>query len=338
MPTVSVVVPTYKRVQYLGRMIDSVVAQTHTDWELIIVDGKSNDGTAELVESYQKLLGDKIVFIEQENAGCCIARNTGIDAARGDFVALLDSDDEFLPTKLEHQMELFDREPSLGFVFGDYSYVDLEGNFESSMFDTKSKVLRTIPTNEIAPNLHICTPDFFSYLLKEYFVATIVGVVRREVLANDIRFLEHDLYGCEWMFYLEIANRCRAGFVDEPLCLHHYVDGSLSRTSRTRNTIYHRRLLKTIIDRFPNLTESQSKEVNLQLANTCSQLGYESYKAKEYGPAMGYFREAMQARPTAASAVHWAQSLLRRTAALDRPGNEPMLRNDAYRNPTSITN
>lgn len=337
MPTVSIVVPTYKRVQYLGRMIDSVVAQTYSDWELIIVDGKSDDGTAELVGSYRERLGDQLVFIEQDNAGCCIARNTGIDAARGEFVALLDSDDEFLPTKLERQMELFNREPSLGFVFGDYSYVDLEGNFESSMFDTKSKVLRTVPKNEIAPNLHVCTPDFFSYLLKEYFVATIVGVVRHEVLANDIRFLEHDLYGCEWMFYLEIANRCRTGFVDEPLCLHHYVDGSLSRTSKTRNTIYHRRLLKTILDRFPNLTVSQTKEVSQQLANACSQLGYESYKAAEYGPAMGYFREAMQARHSATSVVHWAQSLLRRTVTLNRPGNEPMLRNDAYSNPKCMS-
>ncbi len=337
MPTVSVVVPTYKRVKYLGRMIDSVVAQTYTDWELIIVDGESNDGTAELVESYRKLLGDQLVFIEQKNAGCCIARNTGIDAARGEFVALLDSDDEFLPNKLKRQMELFELEPSLGFVFGDYSYLDLEGNFQRSMFDTKSKIARTVPSREVAPNLHVCAPNFFSYLLKEYFVATIVGVVRRDVLADDIRFLEHDLYGCEWLFYLEIANRCRTGFVDEPLCLHHYVDGSLSRTSKTRNTIYHRRLLKTMLDRFPKLTLPQTQEVRRQLAETCRQLGYESFKAAEYGPAMGYFREAMQARPSAASAVHWAQSLLRRAATLNRPGHEPMLRNDAYRNPTCMS-
>lgn len=337
MPTVSIVVPTFKRVQYLGRMIDSVVAQTYTDWELIIVDGKSDDGTGELVESYRERLGDRLVFIEQDNAGCCIARNTGIDAARGSFVALLDSDDEFLPTKLERQMELFERDPSLGFVYSDFSYIDLNGKFESSMFATISKVARTVPSEEIAPNLHVCTPDFFSYLLKEYFVATIVGVVRREVLSDDIRFLEHDLYGCEWMFYLEIANRTRAGFVNEPLCLHHFVDGSLSRTSKTRNMIYHRRLLKTILDRFGNLTKPQLQEVNNQLADTCRQLGYESYKSAEFGPAMKYFKEAIQARPSATTTVNWAQSLLRRAMTLNRPGNEPMLRQDAYRNPKSIT-
>lgn len=336
MPTVSVVVPTYKRSHYLGRMIDSVVAQRYTDWELIIVDGKSNDGTAELVESYRDRLGDRLVFIEQDNAGCCIARNTGIDAARGEFIALLDSDDEFLEGKLERQMELFDQDPSLGFVYGDYSYVDLSGDFTSSTFDTKSKIARTVPSKELSPNLHVCDPNFFSYLLKEYFVATIVGVVRRDVLRDDIRFLEHDLYGCEWLFYLEIARRCRVGFVDEPLCLHHFVDGSLSRTSKLRNTIYHRRLLKTIFDRFPDLTGLQHREVSQQLAETCQQLGYESYKAAEFGPAMGYFHEALAAEPNAATAVYWAQSLFRRAMSFGRLGREPMLRCDPYRNPTCI--
>ncbi len=331
MPSVSIVVPTYKRAQYLGRMIDSVVAQTYDDWELIIVDGRSNDGTAELIDSYRASLGDRLVFIEQHNQGCCVARNTGIDAARGEFVAFLDSDDEFLPEKLARQMELFALRPELGMVYGDYSYLDLSGAFVQSMFDTKSRVARQVPSEEVSPNLHVCAPDFFSFLLKEYFIATIVGVVRREVLGHDIRFLEHDLYGCEWLFYLESARRCRVGYVDEPLCMHHWVDGSLSRTSKIRNMVYHRRLLKTMHDRFPDMTRDQRRVIDQQLAETCRQLGFDSHKTAEFGPSVRYFREAFLTEPRSSTAAHLAQSACRWVIALGRSGTEPMLRIDPYR-------
>ena len=113
-PTVSVVVPTYKSVRHVGRMIESVCAQTFADWELIIVDGASDDGTTEVVEAFRGRLRDRLVYIEQSNMGCCFARNTGIDAAKGQFIAFLDSDDEFVPNKLERQLELFKLRPDLG--------------------------------------------------------------------------------------------------------------------------------------------------------------------------------------------------------------------------------
>ena len=291
MPVVSVVVPTYKRVDYLGRMIESVMAQTFEDWELIIVDGRSDDGTAALVGRYQVALGDRLVFIEEDNQGCCHARNTGIDAARGAFVALLDSDDEFLPTKLERQLELFHLRPELGLVYSDYAYITLDGAYHRSVFDTKGKLARTVPIETVAPGLCVCPPDFFDYLIRQYFIATIVGLVRREVLADDIRFLENDLYGGEWLFYLEIARRARVGYVDEPLCLHHWVDGSLSRTNKTRNMIYHRRLMKVMQRRFSDASPAAKAEMRTQLEYDCLHLGMQSYKQAEYGPAVRYFGE-----------------------------------------------
>ena len=325
-PTVSIVVPTYQRARFLRRMIDSVTAQTFDDWELIIVDGKSDDGTAELVRSYQDRLGDRLVFIEQDNQGCCIARNTGIDVARGAFVALLDSDDEFLPTKLERQMELFRLRPDLGLVYCDFSYIDLDGQRHDSVFDTKTPIAPEVPYEAVAPNLHVCTPELFEYLIRQYFIATIVGVVRREVLADDIRFLPNDLYGCEWMFYLEIARRTRAGYVNEPLCLHHWVDGSLSRTSTIRNTFYHHRLLRTMKERFRDASKPACREIRNQLALTCRQLGMHRYKQAEYAPAMRYFWEALHQRFELTTGLHLVQSALCWVAAPGSPGKEPLPR------------
>lgn len=328
MPLVSVVVPTYKRAPYLARCIDSVIAQTWSDWELIIVDGQSGDGTAELVRSYQPRLGDRLVFIEQENQGCCIARNTAINAARGEFVALLDSDDEFLPAKLQRQMELFKLCPDLGLVYCDYAYIDLEGRRHDSAFNEVWTEARGMRCESVAQRHFVCPNNLFDHLIRQYFIATIVGVVRRDVLADDIRFLPNDQYGCEWLFYLEIARRTRAGYVDEPLCLHHWVGGSLSRTSPTRNLVYHRRLLHIIMDRFSDMSAAAWATVECQLRDTCRQLGLMSFKQAEYAAAADYFAEALGCGFDAATAVNWMQAVGRWALAFGRPGREPMLRRD----------
>ena len=102
-PLVSVIIPTYNRAHCLGRAVDSVLGQTFTDFELIVVDDGSTDGTGELLEAY----GERIRVIRQANRGVSAARNAGILSSRGEWIALLDSDDTWLPRKLERQVALF---------------------------------------------------------------------------------------------------------------------------------------------------------------------------------------------------------------------------------------
>ena len=106
MPRVSVIIPTYNRADKLPRSIDSVLAQTLEDFELLVVDDGSTDETAAVVTGYDD---PRVEYIPHEvNQGASAARNTGIDHAEGDYIALLDSDDEFMPRKLERQVELLD--------------------------------------------------------------------------------------------------------------------------------------------------------------------------------------------------------------------------------------
>ena len=106
---ISVVIPAYNAGRFIRRTIDSVLAQTYTDYEIIVVDDGSTDNTAEIVKSY----GSKVRYIYQQNAGDGAARNTGIYAAKGEWIAFLDHDDEWLPEKLRLQMELLKRNPQL---------------------------------------------------------------------------------------------------------------------------------------------------------------------------------------------------------------------------------
>lgn len=328
-PMVSVVVPTYKSAHHIRRMIDSICAQTLTDWELIIVDGASEDGTTEIVEAFRDGLNDRLIYIEQPNQGCCFARNTGIDAAKGRFIAFLDSDDEFLPNKLERQLELFKLRPDLGLVYCDFRYIDLEGQKHESVFDTHCPLARTVPFEQVAGELRVCTPDLFDYLIQQYFIATITGLVRREVLGNDVRYDVSNSYGfAEWMFYLDIVRRSRAGYVNEPLCLHHFEPGSLTRKSKIRNNVHHRRLLKTMRRRFSDVSPTARRFIRQHLFDACEQLGMQGYKQAEYGPAVRFFAEALSNRFAPATCCHLLQSAMRWLLVMGKPGNEPILRDD----------
>jgi glycosyltransferase involved in cell wall biosynthesis len=109
---ISVVIPTYNSAAVLADAVDSILTQTRPADEIIVVDDGSTDGTAEVCGAY----GDKIRYIRQANQGASIARNAGISAARGDWLAFLDADDVWEPRKLELQLAALDQHPEADFA------------------------------------------------------------------------------------------------------------------------------------------------------------------------------------------------------------------------------
>lgn len=110
-PTVSVVIPAFNAAWCVRKAVDSVLAQTYRDFELIVVDDGSTDDTPQVLAQY----GDAIHVVRQSNRGMGGARNAGIRAATGEFLAFLDSDDWWLPQKLERQVALMRQSPKVGF-------------------------------------------------------------------------------------------------------------------------------------------------------------------------------------------------------------------------------
>lgn len=120
---VSVIIPTYNRGYFISKTIDSVLAQTYRPIEIIVVDDGSNDDTREVVGKY----GSQVRYIHQENAGLASARNTGLAAARGEYIAFQDSDDIWLPWKLQAQVALMRQVPNLALAWTDMTAVDPDG-------------------------------------------------------------------------------------------------------------------------------------------------------------------------------------------------------------------
>ena len=127
MPAVSVIIPTYKHRDFVLATLDSVFAQTFTDYEVIVINDGSPDDTAALLRPLAE--AGRIRYIEQENTGQSLARNRGIAAACGEFIALLDDDDLWPPDKLAWQVDAMGRHPDAGVIAGPADVMDANNGF-----------------------------------------------------------------------------------------------------------------------------------------------------------------------------------------------------------------
>lgn len=129
-PRVSVITPTYNRAKFLGMAIDSVLGQTYSDLEHIVIDDGSTDDTESIIDRYR---GDaRLRFARQTNSGQAVARNVGLRMARGEFICFLDSDNLWKLDKLERQVRLMDENPKVDIVYGDLDTIDEEGTIDVS--------------------------------------------------------------------------------------------------------------------------------------------------------------------------------------------------------------
>lgn len=143
--TISVVIPAYNAGSLLGETLDSVLAQSAPAHEIVVVDDGSTDDTAEVAGRY----GDAVRYLWQRNQGQAVARNTGIQAATGDWIALLDSDDLFLPDRLRRAQETIKADPRLIVVYSAFDYLYEDGS--RSFFPA-------FPARELWPALRYRSP------------------------------------------------------------------------------------------------------------------------------------------------------------------------------------
>ncbi|HJQ32235.1 MAG TPA: glycosyltransferase [Pyrinomonadaceae bacterium] len=147
-PAVSVILPVYNGEDYVGCAIESVLAQTMQDFELIVVDDGSRDSTPTVVQSY----GDRVRYVRQENGGVASAFNHGLRLARGRYVSWLSHDDVFLPTKLEEQLRAVAHLGTPAVCYTDIRYIDEQGVV------TEERELEEHPPGEVLRNLIVGGP------------------------------------------------------------------------------------------------------------------------------------------------------------------------------------
>jgi glycosyltransferase involved in cell wall biosynthesis len=152
---VSIVIPAYNSSQYLSETIESIFSQTFSDYEVLIIDDGSTDNTAEIATRYSQK-DSRIKLLSQKNQGAAIARNTGMLIAKGEYIAFLDADDQWLPNKLAVHLEHFNRCPNLGISFGRVEFMSFDGQPTSKF--SNSRLFKVIPEHLYCENL-IVTPS-----------------------------------------------------------------------------------------------------------------------------------------------------------------------------------
>lgn len=182
MPRVSIIMPTFNRAYCLTRAIKSVMLQTFTDWELIIVDDGSTDETSQILDRFSQTLRSRFRHFKIENSGAAKARNAGIVATSSEFVAFIDSDDIWLPEKLDMQISRLSTNAGVDFSFTDY--------FEFSDEHGIGKLGHAIPSSLVG-NIYPQLLDVSHNLI------TCPSVVVRRSLLDDCGLFDESMRICE---------------------------------------------------------------------------------------------------------------------------------------------
>jgi len=199
MSSVSVVIPTYNYGGFIAQAIESVLSQTLKPAEIIVVDDGSTDETESAVGSF----GDKIHYIRQENAGVCAARNSGVAESTGRYIAFLDADDQWMPTKLEKQLKKFESDPEIGLVHCGMRHFDGE---TGQTLDLLTEGQEGWVADEL--------------LLWERPAVNVSGsavMVTREAFDTVPGFDARQKVGEDWDFCYWVARKFKVGFIAEPL-------------------------------------------------------------------------------------------------------------------------
>lgn len=211
-PTVSINLCCYNSEPFLEETLQSVFAQTFTDWELVVVNDGSTDGTERIIQAHQAA-GRPIVYHAQANAGLGAARNKAIELSQGEFIAIIDHDDLWTPLKLERQMALFAGRPQVGLVYTNAAVRYPDG--------------RLRPYTELARVTLHRGQMLLPLVLNDFIVCSSI-LLRRQTL-DEVGWLNPAFVQAEeYDLLLRVAERHEFDYTPEPLTIYRLHSGNSS--------------------------------------------------------------------------------------------------------------
>ena len=228
-PLVSVVIPVYNQERYVAEAVDSVLRQTYPDVELVVVDDGSTDRTPEILKAY----GSRLTYMRQDNAGAATALNRGIEAARGELVGWLSSDDVYEPTKVERQVDLFKAQPHVSLIYTDFNVIDGAG-----------RIVRTVRSPYYADR-----KEFIRRLILGNFVNGSSVIARKSTLVATGLFDPAMTYHADANMWLRLLKHSDFGHVPEVLLNYRWHAGNASNNvagMRRHRYVYFDKIWETL--------------------------------------------------------------------------------------------
>lgn len=289
MTKISVIVPTFNRAQTLARALNSLRVQSLPPFEIIVIDDGSTDTTKELVDEWTKAFKGELIYHRTINRGVSAARNLGAQLARGEWLAFLDSDDEWLPRKLELQSQLMDRFP---LIHGEEIWIR-NGTRVNQMKKHKKSGGR-----------------IFSRCVDLCCVSPSSSLIEKELFLKLNGFRE-DFPVCEdYELWLRISARHQVGFIEQPVVIKYGGhEDQLSRRYRAMD-FYRARALVQFLESL-DITEVERQHVIQTLIKKCGILiqGYRKHhNLTDLATVQGWLARALNAQ----SAIQMAHSVTER--------------------------
>jgi glycosyltransferase involved in cell wall biosynthesis len=270
----SVIIPAYNQGRYLGAAIRSVLEQTRQDFEIIVVDDGSTDGTYSVAHAFAD---PRVRYVYQENRGLSAARNTGIRHATGEFLSFLDSDDQFLPRNLELLRDAFEGDPDLGLAAGQAVLIDEQGQPLDKVYDRRPP--------EKGPEWLLGNPlAVDSILLRRSWIDT-VGPFDETLRAYE-----------DWDLWLRLARAgCRMGWVCQPVSLYRFHGQQMTRDAKRMTEANFAVLDKLFAD--PSLPADWRDMHDLAYSNANLRAASQAYRVGDYDLAKSSLAEAARLNP-----------------------------------------
>ncbi|MDY0290963.1 MAG: glycosyltransferase [Desulfuromonadaceae bacterium] len=282
-PQVSVIIPTFNNIEYIGASIDSVLAQSYANIEIIIIDDGSSDGTGEFISNKYKT-SPNVKYFFKENNGVSSARNTGIEKSSGDLIAFLDADDLYVENKITCQVQHLVKNKKCMMVYSDM-FIFNETETTNSSYHEKLNV--ECPSGFIFNDLLLC-----------HLIWTGTVMLRKEVFDNIALFDENLDTAEDYDLWLRVAALHRIDYI--PKVLAGYRRGHESLTSYKKhsankyikpNTIT---VIETNISRNLSLVNLAKSQINERLFDIYFEFGWSAYKSGNVKASKRYFLEALK--------------------------------------------
>jgi glycosyltransferase involved in cell wall biosynthesis len=281
-PAVSIVMATYNYARFIAQAIESVQAQTFTNWELIIVDDGSTDDTSHVVDTY--LRDSRIRYHRTQNHGQPSAKNTGIRLCAAPLIAFLDADDAWLPMKLERQLPLLDIDSRIGVTYTNRWIMDERGEI----------ITRT-------EKLPMFRGDVVEFAFRQTIPPFSSTIVRKCVFEKVGLFYEDIPLAIDYDLWFRAAMEFHFDYVDEPLLLYRTGHANLSRRGEERREIVLKQIMPRLLDECGGGQRLSRRAIRSAYADTFANMGHSSLQTSRLS-ACSWYSRAIALRPNTAEA------------------------------------
>jgi glycosyltransferase involved in cell wall biosynthesis len=297
---ISAIIPAYNSAEFIADAVNSILKQTFPITEIIIIDDGSTDATQSVVEA----LPGPITYIKQQNQGPSAARNAGIKAAKSEWIAFLDADDQWTPDKIEQQFKLLETNPSLVLIAGDMAEIDINDQLITESVLEKHKLLIKFQSLQGA-----AIPNGLAELVTTNFIPTGTVLVKKSVLIGPGLFNQAIRFGEDLELWAKIAAKHPIACLPQVLMLRRQHGSNATQMTAP--------LLNDLVKVMMSIKEYANVELTAQqidpcglVAEACANLGYWHFTQYNLPEARRAMKASLKQKFNNRALFYWLLSLL----------------------------